>query len=106
LQMMRQFLSRPKHLGEMSFDDKRKLLQHAFSGKDAEGKRCGVYVSRTAEDRWVYTIKGVFNDRGIMRKIDHIGIAKKPSNQAECLDKDKKQDGLGQCHAYNSQCFH
>jgi hypothetical protein len=45
----------------MSFDDKRKLLMTVFSGKDAEGKRLGVYV-RKVNDTFHFTINGGFGN--------------------------------------------
>jgi hypothetical protein len=43
---------------KMSFDEKRKLAQFAFSGKDQDGKRSGVYVKKD-NDGFSYTITGV-----------------------------------------------
>ncbi|HPQ22265.1 MAG TPA: recombinase family protein, partial [Saprospiraceae bacterium] len=72
LRLMRNILKRKKHLDEeMTFDDKRKLLQYVFDGKDAHGKRCGVYIRKSDNGRWLYTINGLFYDStGIARKID------------------------------------
>ena len=51
-------------LRSMSYDDKRQLIEHAFSGKDAEGKRLGVYVKPTGkkDTPWTYTIKGTLSE--------------------------------------------
>ncbi len=47
-------------LSDMSFEDKRKLIEHFFAGKDAEGMRLGVYVERSdkGQRRWKFTITG------------------------------------------------
>ncbi|MFH1080473.1 MAG: recombinase family protein [Pseudomonadota bacterium] len=91
LRLMRDFLSRQKHLEEMTFDDKRKLLQYAFNGKDADGKRLGVYIGKNDSGNWIYTIKGIFYDpSGNAREIDHVNLATKP------YIKDVKQDIYGE----------
>jgi DNA invertase Pin-like site-specific DNA recombinase len=79
LSIMRNILKRKKHLdAEMTFDDKRKLLEYAFGGKDADGKRCGVYIRKLDNGRWFYTINGLFYDsKGTTRKIDISGQAPK-----------------------------
>ncbi len=45
-------------LGEMSYEDKRYLVEHVFAGKDAEGHRYGVYL-KIIGDVWHYDIKGI-----------------------------------------------
>jgi len=48
----------------MTFDDKRKLLQHIFSGTDQDGNRCGVYIKKD-DPGWLYEIRGnLMNDIG------------------------------------------
>jgi hypothetical protein len=51
-------------LRNMTYNDKRELIEHAFSGKDAEGKRLGVYVKPTGkkDTPWTYTIKGTLSE--------------------------------------------
>ena len=44
----------------MSYENRRKLSQKAFAGKDAEGKRLGVYVKNT-NGKWTFTINGILN---------------------------------------------
>jgi predicted CopG family antitoxin len=79
LAMMRQILKSQAHLDEMSFDDKRKLLQTAFNGKTIDGKRLGVYISKSENGNWLYAIKGIFYDaKGEAKEIDHLDFAKKP----------------------------
>ena len=51
---------RPHHLLEMSYEQKEKLVRHAFAGKDTQGKRLGVYVRRHG-DGWQFTIKGILD---------------------------------------------
>ena len=72
LRLTRNILKRKKHLDEeMTFDDKRKLLQNVFGGKDADGKRYGVYIRKLDNGRWYYTINGLFYDsKGTARKLD------------------------------------
>lgn len=53
------FQSEP-HLKEMTFEDKRLLLQNIFSGADKDGNRSGVYLEKKGYKRWLYTIKGTF----------------------------------------------
>jgi DNA invertase Pin-like site-specific DNA recombinase len=72
------------HLKEMTFDDRRALLQNLFNGKTDDGKRYGVYISRD-DKRVVYTIKGDFGEfMGYLDKNlslggpDHSGDGKGP----------------------------
>lgn len=51
--------TRPQRLGEMTYAEKRKLVQAAFGGKDREGQRLGVYVAKDAQGIWHYEIKGI-----------------------------------------------
>ena len=46
------------HLNEMTFDDKRQVLQSIFPGKDGDGKRYGVYLNRN-KDGWNYKVEGL-----------------------------------------------
>jgi uncharacterized small protein (DUF1192 family) len=48
-------------LAEMSYEQKRELVKRAFAGKDAEGRRLGVYVRKTDDPArpWAYTIRGI-----------------------------------------------
>ena len=59
MRLTKDILKSEGHLAEMSFDDKRKLLQAVFDGKDADGKRLGVYISKNKKGDWIYTIKGI-----------------------------------------------
>jgi DNA repair exonuclease SbcCD ATPase subunit len=55
------FFQSQAHLKEMSFEDKRALLQNLFGGTDKDGKRYGVYVEKLKKKGlWVYTIRGAF----------------------------------------------
>jgi hypothetical protein len=38
-----------EHLQEMSYDDKRALLHWLFDGKDQEGTKYGIYVTKTGK---------------------------------------------------------
>ncbi|HEA66901.1 MAG TPA: hypothetical protein ENI07_08800 [Desulfobacterales bacterium] len=55
---------RPGRLKKMTFDNKRKIIQTAFGGKDSEGARHGVYLSKPekAGGPVTYEIKGIFED--------------------------------------------
>jgi len=78
LRLKQDFLKLKKHFDEeMTFDDKRKLLQYAFDGKDANGKRCGVYIRKADNGRWIYEINGLFHEKGIAKKINHVDMAPK-----------------------------
>ena len=52
------FKKRRTSFAEMSFDDKRKVLQAVFDGKDADGKRL-TYISKNKKGDWIYSIKGI-----------------------------------------------
>jgi DNA invertase Pin-like site-specific DNA recombinase len=94
LSLMRNILKGQKHLEEMSFDDKRKLLQYAFNGKDSEGRRLGVYIGKV-EEAFAYNIKGIFYDpKGNARVIDHVDLT------AKSLIKGMEGDTHGQEHPH------
>ena len=57
----RSFLTSDHRLKEMTFDEKRELLQALFNGKDAEGRRYGVYLEKRL-NHWFYKIKGNFQE--------------------------------------------
>jgi site-specific DNA recombinase len=52
----------PDHLKEMSLDEKRKFFQDIFGGKDRDGKRFGVYISKfqkkNDQDGWEFKLIG------------------------------------------------
>jgi len=53
----------PSHLLKMNYADKRKLLEHAFGGKDIEGNRLGVYVENLGTHDipiWEIELRGRF----------------------------------------------
>jgi DNA invertase Pin-like site-specific DNA recombinase/predicted transcriptional regulator len=49
---------------KMTYEAKRELVTRVFAGKDAEGKRRGVYMKKTdIPDRpWEFTIRGIFGE--------------------------------------------
>ncbi|MDB4442096.1 recombinase family protein [bacterium] len=49
-----------EEFAQMNFDERRKLVQMAFSGQNPDGTRPGVYVKKNGEDDWSFEIKGVF----------------------------------------------
>jgi hypothetical protein len=59
-----------KHLNEMTFENKRELLQNIFSGTDTDGKRFGVYVEKKSKDVWIYQVKGVLIDEVGRLRVD------------------------------------
>jgi len=54
-----------EHFAEMSFKNKRFIVEQAFAGKDLEGNRLGVYVKQATGDgaKWSYTMKGILSDQ-------------------------------------------
>jgi len=57
--MIRRSYYSPSSLSEMSFEDKQQILRTALGGKDADGKRLGVYMEEDSKGALKYTIKGV-----------------------------------------------
>lgn len=55
----------PRQLKKMTFDDKRKLMELVFGGKDDEERRLGVYINKPFEKNqkkiFTYTINGMFD---------------------------------------------
>lgn len=48
---------------EMTWDDKRNLLETVLGGKTRDGKRMGVYINWKDKDNWSFSIHGQFIDR-------------------------------------------
>lgn len=65
----RSFYTSDNRLKEMTFDEKRELLQMLFNGKDAEGKRYGVYLEKWP-NHLVYKVKGNFMEMVGSIKLD------------------------------------
>ena len=57
----RSFYTSDNRLKEMTFKEKRELLQMLFNGKDSEGRRYGVYLEKRT-NHWFYKIKGNFQE--------------------------------------------
>jgi site-specific DNA recombinase len=57
---IRRIYRNKSQMAKMTYEEKRSLLQLALGGTDREGKRLGVYVSRTdrAKKSWTFTIRG------------------------------------------------
>ena len=51
-------------LYEMSYEEKRQLLQYFFAGKDEDRKRFGVYVTRKSKGKYLFDIKGALGEIG------------------------------------------
>ena len=90
LRLRQNILRSHNHLEEMTFEEKRELLQAAFAGTDAEGKRYGVYINKNKTGNWIYTITGIFQDvKGSIHHIDYTDMVgadndkNKPSNILE-----------------------
>lgn len=104
----------PSRLKKMSFEDRRKLIATFFSGKDAQGRRLGVYVERMKDGVIRYEIRGAFNQtfQGTLTT-DGLDILDYRDVNVEHLEelkeavkgkgKQSEQDPSGQCHAYH--CF-
>jgi len=93
------------HLAEMSWEQKRKLLQLAFAGKDADGKRFGVYISKDPNGNLLYTIRGAFTDlKGMRREIDILERAEK--KDLKTLKSLEKEGMPGQRHAHHGIRLH
>lgn len=49
----------PERLPQMTYEEKRELVQIAFAGKDMNGKRLGVYVQKNPDGNWHYEVRGI-----------------------------------------------
>ena len=65
-----------EHLCEMSWEDKRELIQTVLAGVNESGERYGVFIHRKS-DKWHYEIRGAFSH-------DIYGIA--PMNKHQVMD--------------------
>ena len=52
------FFQPPDRYTEMSYEEKRQLLNFLFQGKDAEGIPYGVYIDKIGDDKWEVFIYG------------------------------------------------
>ena len=59
---MENYLRHPQHLTEMSFQEKRALLETLLGGKDSNGDRFGIYIKKRNDLNrpWEFTLKGNF----------------------------------------------
>jgi DNA invertase Pin-like site-specific DNA recombinase len=67
LAVHRSYLSSPHHFQQMTFKDKRQLLEAMFAGKGPNGERLGVFIRKMNNKKkpWKYEIRGLFfNDIG------------------------------------------
>lgn len=90
--MIRSIYTSPDAINEMTFSDKRKLLESVFMGKDYDGKKLGVYV-RKEKDGIHYSINGGFGDLAgklPMTESEVIGILGIP--ETERIDVSNYQD--------------
>ena len=59
------FMKSKHRLEEMTFEEKRKMIQTIFHGKDTNGKRLGVYLWKDNKNKkapWLYEIHGILVD--------------------------------------------
>ncbi len=97
-------LKSAEHLSEMSWEDKRKLIQIFLIGINDSGERNGVFIHRK-DDKWHYEIKGKFS-------YDISGIAPMTKHQVMDLlqiepdDFDNQMDLLSKRDAHYCLCLH
>ena len=92
-------LKSAEHLSQMSWEDKRRLIQIVLAGMNEKGERNGVYIHRE-NNKWHYEIRGAFSH-------DIKGMA--PLNKFEIMDLlqiepedyDSQLDLLSKCHAHH-----
>jgi site-specific DNA recombinase len=98
----------PSRLKKMSFDERRKLVSSFFSGKDAQGRRLGIYVERTRDGEIKYEIRGIFQTFEGTVTPEGPGVLDFPDVSVEHLEELKQavQNISGQCHAYHCFCLH
>jgi hypothetical protein len=84
--IIRSHFRNPSRILDMSFDDKRKMLEHVFSGRDEEGKKHGIYLKRGEKHReYIFELKWIF-------KFNEIGTVMVPDDRImEMLGLDKKE---------------
>jgi len=114
---MSQLYSEPNDFKNMTFEDKRELILKFFEGVDADGKRLGVYLTKT-EDGFRYEIKGMFGQfagpvyPGGLKGMEAHQIAKEFNTSMDYADNLKAviDEGgfnmLGKCHAHHRQCIY
>jgi DNA invertase Pin-like site-specific DNA recombinase len=96
MQIIKKVLRSEKHLARMSFNDKRKLLQAVFDGKDTDGKRLGIYIGRNKKGAWIYTIRGIMglSLTDFVRKLEPTSpqdwMASEDYNEVEVEEEDKQ----------------
>jgi hypothetical protein len=80
-----------RSLEDMSWEDKRALVEMVFGGMTADGDRMGVYVSKTEGVRtWRYAVRGhLIQVAGSSQDVDDPGhVFGAPEGQAELLTTD------------------
>jgi hypothetical protein len=85
-QIIRSHFRNPSRILDMSFDDKRKMLEHVFSGRDEQNKKHGIYLKRGEKHReYIFELKWIF-------KFNEIGTVMVPDDRImEMLGLDKKE---------------
>jgi hypothetical protein len=100
--------SRPGRLSKMSFKDKRKFVESAFGGKDAEGNRCGVYLHKPKKPGGpvTYEIKGVFADIQGQLPMSEKETERIFEHGFDSGPNSKKVDIVNKCHAHYGLCLY
>ena len=116
--LLKRVFHSPGRLSCMSFDDKKKILQMAFNGKDAEGNRLGVYMKQNSNGILNYTIKGAVKNiedklpMSLYKVQDLFGINPihdgnyDPFTDTIIEEKEDKQDILGTDQHYLCRKHH
>ncbi|MBU0965476.1 MAG: recombinase family protein [Proteobacteria bacterium] len=85
---------RPERLSQMTFQQKRQLVQTAFGGTDMDGKRLGVYIKKNEKGIWQYEIKGIVSAADWLNV--NISQASEPTFAGKLpMKKKEAQDILG-----------
>ena len=60
--MTKQITKNPNYLLSLTYERKRKIVESAFAGTDAQGNRFGVYISESEDPKtlWLFKIQGLF----------------------------------------------
>jgi DNA invertase Pin-like site-specific DNA recombinase len=105
---MKSFYNCFVHFQQMSYDEKKEMMQSFFAGKDEDQKRRGVYIFKDG-DKWSFEI------RGIMGNIkNNLPLTADDARALLGIDDDdtvdpfagSAQDLSSKCHAHHSERIH
>jgi uncharacterized protein YpmB len=106
LRVKESILSSQKHLDKMTWIDKRNLLQAVFDGKDADGKRLGIYICKNKKGDRIYTINGIMG----FTLTDYVRHLEPPSPEDYLTEgdyiTDDKQDMCGIHAPHHCRDYH